>query len=126
MGRTREPSGFSAENEVGKDTDGVCPRVGIPSARALKDAAAVLPRNCRRDDLGWSEAVWMRMAEKLYLANHGAVKQVLADRRSRCHPGLGKCSLIATPAMRLKSSPISRTKALLPPKFHILYVGLYG
>ena len=78
MGRTREPSGFSAENEVGKETDGIWPCVGVPTARALKDAPAVLLRKRRRDDLGWSEAVYVRMAEKLYLANPGAVKQVLS------------------------------------------------
>lgn len=96
MGRTREPSGFSAVIEVGKDTDGIWLRVGIPSPSAAKDAVAVLPRNCRRDDLGWSGAVCKCMAEKLYLADAGAVKQVLADRRSNCCAGLGKCSLIAT------------------------------
>ena len=90
MGRTREPSGFSAENEVGKDTDGTWPRVGLPSARALKDAAAVLARNWRRDDLGWSEAVYMRMAEKLYLGSPGAVKRALTDWRSKCRRGQGK------------------------------------
>jgi hypothetical protein len=66
MGRTREPSGFSAEKASGSVLDGVWPCADMPRASAPIEAEVVPWRKWRRDVFRPPVSEFVRMSAKRF------------------------------------------------------------